>query len=51
MLTSLLTSQLLSSGYGKDLTIQSVTGTVGADNYTYYALSYDGPISLVLESL
>ena len=35
----------------RDLTLQTVVGTVAADNYTYYTLSYNGPVSLVLESM
>lgn len=35
----------------KDLTLQSVVGDVVADNFTYFTLGYDGPISLILDSL
>lgn len=31
--------------------IQTVVGTVGADNTTYYTLGYEGPISLILHTL
>jgi hypothetical protein len=33
------------------LTLQSVVGEVAGDNYTYFTMSYDGPINLILDSL
>lgn len=50
MLCALLLLQCVCAVWGDDA-IQSIRGEVGAGNYTYYKLQWDGPVTIVLDSL
>ncbi|XP_043237643.1 UPF0669 protein v1g209471-like [Amphibalanus amphitrite] len=50
MLCALLLLQCVCAVWG-DYAIQSIRGEVDAGNYTYYKLQWDGPVTIVLESL